>query len=141
MMILPVEESLLSSLPYNRISNLKKDDLKIYLDDNHSLLAIKNNDYILGFIALSLSLDEAEIDYIAINKEEEGKGFATILLEDVFSKLKEKGIKSIFLEVRKSNVRAIRFYEKNGFKLYRERKSYYLSPIEDALCYRKELVP
>jgi hypothetical protein len=50
----------------------------------------------------------------------------------IISELKILGLKSIYLEVESSNLRAIRFYEKCGFLLLRKNKAYY-SNGEDAL--------
>lgn len=132
-----------SLLPYGRISGLKKEDLDSYLQEkDKKLLLLSLDDTPIAFVALSLSFEEAEIDYLAVNQQEEGKGYSNQLLHSAFEILeKEHQTKTVFLEVRESNHRAIRLYEKNGFVLYRRRKDYYLSPTEDALCYRKELVP
>lgn len=91
----------------------------------------------IGFTCIRFDDDtEAEIDYIAIAKEEEGKGYATMLLQEVMEELKRNGIQKIFLEVRSKNERAISLYERNGFVQYRVRKHYYND--DDALCYVKE---
>lgn len=132
-----------SLLPYNRISGLKKEDLDSYIEEKDKmLLLLLSEKRPIAFLAISLSFDEAEIDYLAIDKDEEGKGYSKKLLQDAFELLRcEYQAKTIFLEVRENNTRAVSLYEKNGFVLYRRRKDYYLSPVEDALCYRKELVP
>ena len=133
----------LSLLPYQRIEGMKEEDLASYLiDEDKKLILLALDKKVIAFVALSISLDEAEIDYLAIRKEEEGKGYSNQLLHNAFELLKkEYQTKTVFLEVREHNIRAISLYEKNGFILYRKRNNYYLSPVEDALCYRKELVP
>lgn len=122
-----------------RIHSLKDEDLKLYLEDkNRILLVIEENDKPIGFACFIKEYDVAELDYIAISKEEEGKGYATKLLLEAEKELKNAGVMTIFLEVRASNRRAINTYEKNGYTVYRTRKNYYLNPIEDAICYRKD---
>ena len=122
-----------------RIHSLKDEDLKLYLKDkNRILLVIEENDKPIGFACFIKEYDVAELDYIAISKEEEGKGYATKLLLEAEKELKNTGVMTIFLEVRASNSRAINTYEKNGYTVYRTRKNYYLNPIEDAICYRKD---
>lgn len=49
---------------------------------------------------------------------------------------KQKEVKEVFLEVRKSNTEAIKFYESFHFELAGTRKDYYQDPMEDALIYR-----
>ncbi len=135
-----------NDLPIHRILYLAERDLEPYLEGKDKVLyLLKDGKEILGFLAVSLSLDEAEVDFLAVQEKEEGKGYATRLLENFFREYSDK--KTIFLEVRESNTRAIKLYEKLGFTFYRRRKNYYptkdllSSATEDALCYRKELVP
>ena len=54
---------------------------------------------------------------ISVLKEYWGRGIATTLLEKLISWSKEKGIKKINLDVFENNERAIKLYEKFGFKL------------------------
>lgn len=54
---------------------------------------------------------------ISVLKEYWGKGIATSLLEKLISWAKEKGIKKINLDVFENNKRAIKLYEKFGFRL------------------------
>ncbi len=113
-------------------------DLCFYLQDNDiGLFKLVLDNSIIGYIILRYELDEAEIDEIAISRQHEGKGIGTYLLEKALQNLKTRNFKKIYLEVRKKNLRAIRLYEKNGFKPYRIRKNYYGD--DDAICYLKEL--
>jgi ribosomal-protein-alanine acetyltransferase len=123
-----------------RIPTLTKEDVLLYLNCPYRLLyVLEDENKPVGFLSLTLEGAEAELDDIAILEENEGKGYGQFLLKSALEDLKRKEIQTLFLEVRKSNVKAIRLYENNGFLSYRERKNYYLSPIEDAVCYRKEL--
>ena len=47
------------------------------------------------------------------------------MLKDLFSECRKANIVNIFLEVRKSNLSAIRLYEKNGFNEIGIRNNYY----------------
>ena len=116
----------LSLLPYQRIEGMKEEDLASYLiDEDKKLILLALDKKVIAFVALSISLDEAEIDYLAIRKEEEGKGYSNQLLHNAFELLKkEYQTKTVFLEVREHNIRATSLYEKNGFILYRKRKNY-----------------
>ncbi len=123
-----------------RIPTLTKEDVLLYLNCPYRLLyVLEDENKPVGFLSLTLEGAEAELDDIAILEENEGKGYGQFLLKSALEDLRRKEIQTLFLEVRKSNVKAIRLYENNGFLSYRERKNYYLSPIEDAVCYRKEL--
>lgn len=138
-MRIEVAEVLPDKYLIERIEGLEEKHLFSYFDENRIIYLLKDNDKTVGFIAVSLEIDECEIDYIAISKDYEGRGIASSFLKDVFDILLRKGIKTVLLEVRESNFRAIRLYENLGFNRYWVRKKYYGS--ENAFCYRKELVP
>ena len=129
------------NLSLNRIKNstLTKDELKSYYQDNNVkiLKIVNNNLLIIGYAIIRISIDEAEIDEIAIDKNNEGHGYGTLLLKEIDNLLISKNIKNIFLEVRSKNIRAINLYIKNNYKEYRLRKNYYID--DDALCLVKEL--
>lgn len=136
------DTSIISSF-CDRIENLKVDDLKIYTKDKDKGLYsyyLENENNPLGFAALSYHLDEGELDYMAIDKNYEGQGFGQILLAHIDYLFMHKKIKTIFLEVRKKNKRAINLYLKENYIQYKERKDYYLNPIDDAVCMKKELI-
>ena len=54
---------------------------------------------------------------------------------DILARLKNKGVETIFLEVRSNNMPAKKLYEKNGFIKISERQKYY-SDGADADIYR-----
>lgn len=83
---------------------------------------------------------EAEIYNLAVIEEFRGKGLASKLIDGFIEKAAERGIAKTFLEVRKSNLTARKFYEKNGFKDIGERKNFYTNPNEDAILMRLSIV-
>ena len=89
------------------------------------------NKKIIGYIICSKIIEEGHILNIAVKHGERGKGVGRLLLEECIKILKEEGIKSIYLEVRRSNIKAIKFYQKFGFQIVGIRKNYY-SNREDA---------
>lgn len=93
-----------------------------------------------GFASVSIIFDEAELVNIAVMPHEHRKGVATQLWADVLKLFDEKGVKKCFLEVRQSNEKARRFYEKCNFSVIGERKAYYQAPLEDAIIYCWEKV-
>ena len=90
---------------------------------------------IVGYIIYWVIKDEATIMTFAIDKEFWGRGYGEYLLRDTIKKL---GVKKVSLDVRKSNLRAIRLYKRLGFKVVREREGYY-SDGENALLMEIEL--
>ena len=112
--------------------------LKNNLDDNNYYIYIaKFNNIVVGYISFVFLIDHIDIDSIAVIPEYRKNKIGTLLLNKLFEVSKELNVNNIFLEVRKSNIPAVLFYEKMGFKKINIRKDYYLNPTEDAVIYKK----
>ena len=77
---------------------------------------------------------------IAVLPEFRRKGIATTLMREVMRALAGYGCEDLFLEVRVSNIGAIRLYRKLGFKVERRIRHYYADG-EDACVMSKRLPP
>ncbi|MEO0102692.1 MAG: ribosomal protein S18-alanine N-acetyltransferase, partial [candidate division WOR-3 bacterium] len=99
---------------------------------NTYCLSAKKKEKVLGYIIIFQALDEFHLANIAVKKEYQRKGIGSALMSKMLKIAQDKGIKSIYLEVRKSNLPAQRFYEKFGFTFTYTRKGYY-EDGEDAL--------
>lgn len=90
---------------------------------------------LVGFAVFSTVLDEAELLQIAIAPDQQGRGLAATLLIQSIDTLQQAGTIRFMLEVRASNVAAIRLYEKLDFNEDGRRKGYYPAPDgrEDAV--------
>jgi ribosomal-protein-alanine N-acetyltransferase len=86
---------------------------------------LKNENDIIGYYIALFALDECELLNITITSELQKKGFGELMLKDLFSESREAKIVNIFLEVRRSNLSAIRLYKKNGFNEIGIRNNYY----------------
>jgi ribosomal-protein-alanine N-acetyltransferase len=86
-----------------------------------------------GFAILRRIGDEGELLRIAVGKASRRCGIADSLMDAALGYAKQSALKSVFLEVRKSNEVAIALYKKHGFKSISSRKDYYSDPTEDAL--------
>jgi ribosomal-protein-alanine N-acetyltransferase len=78
-------------------------------------------DSLIGYVCFFQVKNEVEIIKIGIMKSHQGKNYGTYLI----TKIKKLSIRKIFLEVSSLNKIAIKFYEKNGFKIIGVRKNYY----------------
>ena len=83
--------------------------------------------------------DCVEILKIAVMPDYRRKKLGTFQLERAKRAALNTFDKRIILEVRSSNVGAIAFYEKNGFKTDGIRKNYYKNPTEDAILMSLDL--
>ncbi len=109
-------------------------------DPNGMLLVAENAaGQVLGFAAAQRVAGEAELRNLAVEPGSQGRGVGRALLEEVKGRLRAAGVKSIYLEVRASNQRALALYYGAGYVLSGRRKDYYHCPSEDALILRREL--
>ena len=99
----------------------------------HKGLVCKHNSEIIGFIIFSTIKPEAHILSISVTKKIQSKGIGTLLLQSMLDQCKAMNYKTIFLEVRTSNIQAINFYQKFGFIKDAIRENYYTDNSEDAL--------
>jgi len=72
---------------------------------------------------------------IAVREAYQGLGIGTQLMKSVIDVFHRKKIKNIVLEVRRHNIRAIRFYQRLGFVVTGIEIGYY-SDYEDAIIMR-----
>ena len=94
---------------------------------------------IIGYSSMRYVLDEAEICNVAVDIEERRKGVASALMKEILKTAEELKLKSIFLEVRESNLAAINLYERLEFKKSGIRKNFYEKPREDAIIMAKHI--
>ena len=95
--------------------------------------ARNENSIITGYIGLWHLVDEAHITTIAVHPDYRRQHVADALIVKSLEDCYNSFIKYITLEVRVSNVPAIKLYEKYGFKSLGTRKGYYQDNNEDAL--------
>ena len=101
------------------------------------LVAEDDEGNILGYAGLHVILDEGYIDNIAVEPDARRHGVASALL-DVYCRFGATNLSFLTLEVRASNVPAIRLYEKHGFQQVGLRPGYYQLPREDAVIMTRE---
>ncbi len=104
----------------------------------------------IGFLATrlskSLNLSEGDINHTEadilnfgiINKFQR-KGIGNLLLEKFFTLTARMNLEAVWLEVRESNLKAINFYQKNGFIKIQIRKNFYRDPPENAALMKLDL--
>ena len=127
--ILAIEERIFST-PWSQQKLLDS-----FENSNTHMQLILHNEKIAGYLITLNSLDFSDILTLAITPEFQRQGLGFKLLDDLQQRLKLCNIRTIFLEVRVSNVVAICFYQKYGFKLIDTREKYY-SNLEDAKILR-----
>ena len=82
--------------------------------------------------------EQAQVQLIGVAEMYRRCGRGSMILEDLISIAREKGVKHVFLEVRVSNSPALLLYLKHGFSGLYARSRYYADG-EDAIVMMKEL--
>lgn len=93
---------------------------------------------VAAFCTIWVVLDEIHINNVAVRPECRGGGVGRVLLEFVLRLGAGLGARRATLEVRRSNLTALKLYERLGFVIAGARKHYYANPIEDALILWRE---
>ena len=110
------------------------------LDTGFSLwLTARLDGAFAGYVGAQLVPPEADMMNLAVVPELRRRGTAQALLQALQERLAARGIGSLTLEARASNLPAQRLYTAAGFACIGRRPNYYLAPREDALILRKEL--
>ncbi len=94
---------------------------------------------LIGYICFWHVVDEAHVLNLAVHHSFRRKGIGSKILLTSIAYCKKEGIKTVLLEVRRSNKAAQELYEKYGFNVIVVRPRYYKNPVEDALVMAREL--
>lgn len=94
---------------------------------------------VVAYAVLWCTGDHGELANIAVRDDARGRGLGSALLNRVLDVARQRGVESLFLEVRVSNERAAGMYRRRGFSEIGRRKGYYDRPKEDALVLVKRL--
>lgn len=78
-----------------------------------------------AFAITQIVLDEATLFNIAVDPAFQRRGLGRELLERVIDEVEKRGVVTLWLEVRASNVAAIALYESLGFNEATIRRNYY----------------
>lgn len=97
---------------------------------------------ILGHSILSIAAGESHLQNVCINPAYQGRGYGRELVEHMLICAENRKARTVFLEVRSSNVIAYKLYESLGFNEVGIRNGYYPgeSGREDAIVFAKELI-
>lgn len=92
--------------------------------------------HLMGYAITWTIMDQAELGNVAVAAEARQRGLGKVLVESALARVRRRGARECFLEVRESNLVARRLYESLGFAAIGRRRRYYSRPVEDALVMR-----
>ncbi|MEG0284238.1 MAG: ribosomal protein S18-alanine N-acetyltransferase [Erysipelotrichales bacterium] len=131
--ILDIHKSLFK-VPYTYSS------FKFDIEDKYNIFHIyEKNNIIVGYFSFKILVDEGELITIAVKKDHQNEGIATLLLDDLISNAQQINLKNIFLEVSEHNKIAQKLYKNFGFEYTYTRYLYY-GKDDNAYIYKKGLM-
>ena len=103
--------------------------------DRYLNLQLSVDGEMAAFAITQIVLDEATLFNIAVDPAFQRRGLGRALLEQVIDEVEKRGVVTLWLEVRASNVAAIALYESLGFNEATIRRNYYptVDGREDAI--------
>lgn len=102
-------------------------------NENAYYLVAEQEGSVVACCGLWQSFEDADICNVAVETGCRRQGIAENMLLFLMQEGKKRGIANFTLEVRRSNIPAVRLYEKLGFVTEGVRKGFYENPKEDAL--------
>jgi len=133
-----------------KLAGWSENDYLSELERKESFMAAAKVDKsIIGFIVARFNLSgqndefnssEADLLNLGVLKNFQKKGIGRVLLESFLLEARNLDIRTIWLEVRKSNLNARQFYFRNQFIEIQERKNFYTNPSEDAVIMKLEII-
>ncbi|WP_431808645.1 ribosomal protein S18-alanine N-acetyltransferase [Lysinibacillus sphaericus] len=99
----------------------------------HYVLAVDENNTIIGFCGMWMVIDAAQITNVAVLETARGQGIGEGLMREAMRIAREHGMDVMSLEVRETNTVAQNLYRKLAFQDGGIRKGYYTDNGEDAL--------
>ena len=98
-------------------NEFKKEGVKVF--------GLLFSNLIIGICVFHVVLDEAHINFFAVNPKYRKKGFGTFLMSYLIEKCEKLKINKLFLEVSHNNFTAEKFYRRFDFTTVGIRKNYY----------------
>ena len=123
------------SLPWTREQLLAE-----FPDEQHEFLVAEDREgKAIAYVGMMHVLDEGYISNVAVSPSCRRQGIADALIAQILQRAGRLALAFVTLEVRQSNLAAIRLYDKHGFLPVGRRKNYYERPREDAVLMTKFL--
>lgn len=107
--------------------------LTLLKDENSRCVMLREGTELLGYLTLTMVLDRAQINTVAVSSAHRRQGLGKRLLEEGIRWCREANMSAIELEVRAGNLAALTLYRRFGFVEVGRRKGYYRDPAEDAV--------
>ena len=98
-------------------SEFKKEGIQVF--------GILIENLLIGICVIQMVLNEAQINYFAVNHKYRERGFGSYLMNYLIMRCKKQNINKLLLEVSQKNDIAEKFYDKFNFSTVGIRRNYY----------------
>jgi len=95
------------------------------LRSGYQAQALMAGETLLGYFVAMKGVDEVHLLNITVVPEHQSQGWGRLMLDAIALWSRKQGAQWLWLEVRTSNERAQRIYERHGYRRVGERKGYY----------------
>ena len=99
-------------------------------------LIAEQDGIVAGYAVAHHAADEGEILNLGVAPSHQRRGVGRVLVERLMTLLADRGVHTVYLEVRESNAAARGLYQQLGFREVGRRPGYYRRPPEDAVVLR-----
>ena len=111
-------------------NEFKKEGIKVF--------GLLFSNLLIGICVFHVILDEAQINFFAVNQKYRARGFGSYLMRYLIKQCEKLNLNKLFLEVSHKNITAEKFYSSFDFTTVGKRKEYYKDG-SDALLKEKIL--
>lgn len=91
----------------------------------HQCYVIELDGVLCGYSIYSVAVEECHILNICIGKAYRRRGLAQMFINSIIRHAASAGVKQVYLEVRPSNIAAVKLYESLHFRYLARRRDYY----------------
>jgi len=102
------------------------------LNHGHHARVLQTDGVVSGYFVAMMGYEEVHLLTFAVTPDHQRRGHARMMLEALVAWSHEQNARSLWLELRVSNARAMHVYQTAGFQKIALRRSYY--PTPDGLC-------
>ena len=118
----------------NFSSPWKREDFEEVMDNPDKGCVVAETDgEVIGLAVYHNILGDVDITNVQVKQDHRGRGISRQIVKEAIRAAGSIGGERFTLEVRASNIPAIKLYESLGFKIEGVRKGFYEHPREDAL--------
>ena len=107
--------------------------LRLLMQDGAIGVVLLERGMVVAYGGMTTVLDEGAVTNIAVHPNARRRGYGRAVTAELLRLASERGIKSVFLEVRESNAAARALYGVLGFSECGVRKNFYRHPTESAI--------